>query len=306
MPFEHKHVLADWHMAEPKHVQMAIEAALDGAARVVDLAVRGSRGGAAQGRRAARDDVARDGQRGDDARTGEDGVSVGDRRRLRAHRLLALQRRLRARALPRAADQQPGRVESARVPAARRLRLRGVAVQLHGDRRQPLDGARAHGRRVDLEAGVERDAERLLRHARARGRRAAAGRHQLPAGQRRHDHRRAARVAGSRRHSLHGQHRSLPEHVEDGRREHRAIQVVSAARRRDRRQGLHRRAPVGRCRRRWRSRSCAAGSSTRARSARRRAASTCRSRSGTNVRDRVDRDDEGHQDGRRRATSATS
>src|SRR5262245_28926778 len=28
MPFKHKHVLADWHMAEPKHVQMAIKASL--------------------------------------------------------------------------------------------------------------------------------------------------------------------------------------------------------------------------------------------------------------------------------------
>ena len=29
MPFDHRHVLADWHMAEPKHIQMAIKAALD-------------------------------------------------------------------------------------------------------------------------------------------------------------------------------------------------------------------------------------------------------------------------------------
>jgi 1-pyrroline-5-carboxylate dehydrogenase len=29
MPFDHQHVLADWHMAEPKHIQMAIKAALD-------------------------------------------------------------------------------------------------------------------------------------------------------------------------------------------------------------------------------------------------------------------------------------
>jgi 1-pyrroline-5-carboxylate dehydrogenase len=29
MPFNHKHVLADWHMAEPKHIQMAIKAALE-------------------------------------------------------------------------------------------------------------------------------------------------------------------------------------------------------------------------------------------------------------------------------------
>ena len=28
MPFKHRHVLADWHMAEPKHVQMAIKAAM--------------------------------------------------------------------------------------------------------------------------------------------------------------------------------------------------------------------------------------------------------------------------------------
>ena len=28
MPFKHKHVLADWHMAEPRHVQMAIKAAM--------------------------------------------------------------------------------------------------------------------------------------------------------------------------------------------------------------------------------------------------------------------------------------
>ena len=160
MPFNHRHVLADWHLAEPKHVQQAIEAALDGAPRVVGVAVGRSRRGAAQGRRAARHDLARDDQRRDDARAGEDGVPVGDRRGLRADRLLALQRRLRAGALSRAADQQPGRLEPAGVPAARRLRLRGVAVQLHRDRRQPLDGARADGRRVDLEAGVERDAER--------------------------------------------------------------------------------------------------------------------------------------------------
>jgi 1-pyrroline-5-carboxylate dehydrogenase len=29
MPFDHGHVLADWHMAEPKHIQMAIKASLD-------------------------------------------------------------------------------------------------------------------------------------------------------------------------------------------------------------------------------------------------------------------------------------
>jgi 1-pyrroline-5-carboxylate dehydrogenase len=29
MPFNHRHVLADWHMAEPKHIQLAIKAALE-------------------------------------------------------------------------------------------------------------------------------------------------------------------------------------------------------------------------------------------------------------------------------------
>ena len=191
MPFDHKHVLADWHMAEPKHVQHGDQGRARRAAGVVD-AGRSKIAPPSCSRRPSCSPRRwrADGQRGDDARTGEDGVPVGDRRGLRADRFLALQRRLRAGALSRAADQRAGRVESARVPAARGLRLRGVAVQLHGHRRQPLDGAGAHGRRVDLEAGVERDAERVLRDARARGGGPAAGRHQLPAGQRRHDHRR--------------------------------------------------------------------------------------------------------------------
>ena len=29
MPFNHSHVLADWHVAEPKHIQQAIDAALE-------------------------------------------------------------------------------------------------------------------------------------------------------------------------------------------------------------------------------------------------------------------------------------
>ena len=50
--------------------------------------------------------------------------------------------------------------------------------------------------------------------------------------------------------------------------EHGALPQLPAHRRRDRRQGLHRRAPLRRRRRRSRPRSCAARSSTRARSAR--------------------------------------
>ena len=68
--------------------------------------------------------------------------------------------------------------------AARGIRLRGDAVQLHVDRRQPADGAGADGQHGDLEAGVERDALGVLPDAAARGGGLAAGRHQLRAGRR--------------------------------------------------------------------------------------------------------------------------
>ena len=41
------------------------------------------------------------------------------------------------------------------VPSARGLRLRRHAVQLHVDRRQPADGARADGQHGRVEAGVD-------------------------------------------------------------------------------------------------------------------------------------------------------
>ena len=100
-------------------------------------------------------------------------------------------------------------------------------------------------------------------------------------GQRRRDHQRAARLAGARRHPLHRQHRRLQQHVEEGRREHRAatrpIRAWSA-RPAARTSSSRTRRPI---RRRSPSRSRAAASSTRGRSARPRAASTSRSRCGT-------------------------
>jgi hypothetical protein len=141
------------------------------------------------------------------------------------------------------------------------------------------DGAGAARQHRDLEAGVERDAERLLHLQGARSRRPAAGRHQFPAGQLRRDHQRAARFAGVRRHPLHGQHRRLQQHVEEGRRERRQYKSyrASSARRAARTSSSRTPRPI---RRKSRSRSRAAGSSTRGRSARPRAASTSRSRSG--------------------------
>ena len=71
-----------------------------------------------------------------------------------------------------------------------------------------------------------------------------------------------------------GMWRTIGENIEP-------LPLLPADRGRDGRQGLHRRPRLGRPSRRSPWRSCAAASSTRARSARRRAGSTCRARSGT-------------------------
>ena len=96
-----------------------------------------------------------DAERGDDARPVEDGVPGRDRRGVRADRLLALQSGVRAGAVRRAAAVEQHDVEPARLSAARGIRLRGDAVQLHVDRRQPADRAGADGQHGDLEAGVD-------------------------------------------------------------------------------------------------------------------------------------------------------
>src|SRR5215211_4957012 len=76
MPHDHGHVLAEYHVAGPEHVEQAIAAAASG--------------------RAAGDIVARHAERGDDARPVEDCLSGGDRRCLRDDRLLAVQHLLRS------------------------------------------------------------------------------------------------------------------------------------------------------------------------------------------------------------------
>ena len=70
------------------------------------------------------------------------------------------------------------RLEPDRLPAAGRLRLRGHALQLHLDRREPADRAGADGQRRPLEAGPHPAARRALRDGAPRCRRAAAGRDQ--------------------------------------------------------------------------------------------------------------------------------
>ncbi len=70
-------------------------------------------------------------------------------------------------------------MESARLQAPRGIRVRGDAVQLHVDRWKSSDGTGADGQHRHLEAGVERDAERVLHNEAARGGRASSGRDQL-------------------------------------------------------------------------------------------------------------------------------
>ena len=182
MPHKHAHVLADWHKAGAKEVRAGDRCSGRGPARLGELAVGGSRGGVSPRRRAADHDVAADAECGDDARPVEDGVSGGDRRGVASSMdfwrfNVAFAQELYRRA----ADQLARRVEPVRLSRARRVRLRGDAVQLHRHRRQPADGARADGLHGRLEAGVERDAERALHHEAARGGGPAARRHQLRA-----------------------------------------------------------------------------------------------------------------------------
>ena len=280
MPHAHQHVLAEWHGATASHVGSGDRRRRARTRGLGQLAVRGARGRLPSRRRAALHPLSRDAQRRDDARPIQDGVPGRGRCGVRARRLLALQRALRREAVQRSADQRSWRLEPDGLPPARGIHLRRDAVQLHGDRRQSADGARADGKHRDLEAVVDGNAERVLRAADSHGGRAAAGRDQLPHGRRGHDLERRALASPFRGAALHRKHHRLQHDVEADRREHVELPHVSAHRRRDGREGLHRRASDRRTPRRSRSRSSAADSSTRDRSARPRAACTSRSRCG--------------------------
>ena len=136
-----------------------------GARGLVAPAVGGARRRLPARRRAARRPVALDAQRRDDAEPVEDRAPGRDRRRRRADRLLALQRRVHAPHLRGAAGLLARRLEPDGVPAARGLRLRGQPVQLHRDRRQPQRLAGADGQHGRLEARVDGRALRALHAA---------------------------------------------------------------------------------------------------------------------------------------------
>ncbi len=182
MPFSHRHVLAEWHMADARHVRQAIEAA----------------------RRA---------QREWSAWPWEDRAAVF----LKAAELLATEWRATINAAT-----MLGQAKTAfqsEIDAACELidfwRFNvAYAAEIYADQPvngpgvwnqseyRPLegfvyavspfnftsiagnlpDGARPHGRRRDLEAGVELDVERVSHHAPAHGRRPATGRRELRSG----------------------------------------------------------------------------------------------------------------------------
>ena len=187
-----------------------------------------------------------------------------------------------AQILDRAAASAARRLEPDGVPAARGLRPRDHAVQLHRDRRQPAHRAGADGQRRGVEAVADAAAGRALHDAAARGGRAAAGRDQHGDRRRRRGQRRSrcrtrtwpasTSPARPRRSSTCG---APSARTSTGYRE------LPAAGRRDRRQGLRGRAPRADLDVAGAPRWSAARSSTRARSARPPRAPTCRARCGT-------------------------
>ena len=243
-----------------------------------------------------------DAQRRDDARPVEDRAPGRDRRRLRADRLLALQRPVHDAHLRGAAGLLARRLEPARVPAARGLRLRRHAVQLHGDRRQPPDLGRADGQHRRLEARVDRGATRAYFADEAlRGGRPAARRDQPRLRLRR----RRSATRRSRARDLAGIHftgstavfQGMWKTVGDEHRRATATTRASSARPAARTSSSRTRPPTST---RSRPRSCAARSSTRARSARPRRASSRRRTSGRELRERLVEEVGDAEDGRRR------
>ena len=269
------------------------------------MAVGRARRGVPEGGGPGRHDLALDAQRRDDAGAEQDRVSIRDRRGLRGHRLLALQPVLRAEDLRGAAHLGQGDVEPARLPRPRGLRLRHHAVQLHRHRRQPAHRAGPDGLLGRMEAGIVGHAQRVLPVSPAGGGGPAAGRHQHGVGRRRDDFRAPARPSRAGGSALHRQHHRLQLDVEDHRRVDEHLPQLPPHRRGDRRQGLHRRARLGRRGpggRRDRPRGLRVpGAEVLGGQPRLRAqgdvAGAARSRG---------RDDRRDPDGRRRATSATS
>ena len=217
--------------------------------RLVADAVGGARRDLPARRRAARRAVARDAQRRDDARPVEDRAPGRDRRRLRADRLLALQRRVHDADLRRAAGLRRPASGTAwstgRSRASSSRSRRSTSPSIGGN----LPTAPAlMGNTVVWKPASTAAYSALLPDEAARGGRPAAGRDQLRL------RRRRARSATPRSRTATSPASTSPARPPSsttmwktiGRTSLRRLPQLSAHRRRDRRQGLHRRAPVRR------------------------------------------------------------
>ena len=281
MPHDHGHVLAEYHLAGPEHIQQAIEAA---AAARREWSAWPWEDRAAVLLRAA------------------ELLATSWRPTINAATMLGQSKTVFQAEIDAASEMidfwrfntyfaqelyseqpfsGPGRVELDGVPQPRRVHLRRVAVQLHRDRRQPDDRAGAARQHRDLEAGVERDAERLLHLQGARGRGAAAAASSISC--RAIPSRSPTRCSTRRSSPASTSPAAPPSSTACGRRSARTSASTSpirawSAKPAARTSSSRTPPPI---RRKSPSRSRAAGSSTRGRSARRRAASTSRSRSGS-------------------------
>ena len=215
------------------------------APRLVDGPVGHAGVGDAPRRGPAGRPLSRPAQRGDDPRAEQERAAGGDRRRVRARRLLALERALRRAPPGGAADLIRGPVESHGSPAPRGVRPGHHPLQLHVDRGQPADRACAHGQHGRVETGDDGTARSGRDHGDPRGRGDAAGRDQP----RRRPGCGGVRGGGAtpraRRHPFHRIHRHVPDTLGHGCRQSRPIQELSAAGRRDRGQGLRARPSLG-------------------------------------------------------------
>ena len=282
MPHDHRHVLADFHVGGADEVAAAIDAAADGAGGVGRDAVGGPRRGVPPRRRPAGRALARDAQRRHHARPVEDRLPGGDRRGLRADRLLRFNAHFAQELYAEQPISSPRHVEQGRVPAARRASCSRSRRSTSPPSRGNLPTAPgADGQHGDLEArgdGRCYSAYFLASCSRRRGcRRASSTSCRARGG---HDRRRRARRIPTSPASTSPARRPCSSSCGDRRREHRTATAAirgSWARRAARTSSSRTPRPT---RRRSRRRIVRGASNTRARSARPRAASTSPSRCG--------------------------
>ena len=257
-------------------------AAQEAAPGLAGDAVRRPGGDLPAGRRPARRAVAGHAQRRDDARPVQDGPPGRDRRRLRADRLPAVQRRTSpGSSSPSSRSRRPGvwnrmdhRPLEGFVYAITPFNFTAIAGNL--PTAPALMGNTWSGSRRPTQQFAAHFTMRLLEAAGL-----PPGVINMVTGDGLAVSEVALRRPGPGRHPLHRLHRDVPAPVAHRRREHRRLPRLPAAGRRDRRQGLRRRAPVsadpdGAAHRAG----SAARSSTRGRSARPPPGPTSRARSG--------------------------